>query len=70
MEAMTANRLSRLLAPALFTALGLAACSTTVDQKGATNVQGTCLAKRARCIYNTDCCSGFCANDVCVGKEP
>lgn len=64
----------RLLGPAGFLAVALAACagSNAERNEGVTSMQAPnqCLQLRAACANDDDCCSMWCANGVCTHKEP
>jgi hypothetical protein len=62
----------RLLVLAVFAAVAAACASSQQQSPGVASPQKTdaCLPRKATCTTNNDCCTQFCANGVCVQKEP
>jgi len=62
---------ARVLFPVVAIAIAAACSSSSMTSPGATNPQppGGCQNAGAHCSSNSDCCSQFCANGVCVRQQ-
>jgi hypothetical protein len=60
------------LGASLFAALLVVACSsTTASSPGVSNMQGgQCLQRGDQCTFDSDCCTGWCANHRCALRNP
>ncbi|MGA7121083.1 MAG: hypothetical protein WBY94_13345 [Polyangiaceae bacterium] len=70
---MTAKTLIRSMSLLVLVAGGVVACATSEESgPGVTNAQGggRCLPRGSHCVMDDDCCTLWCANNVCVHKSP